>query len=331
MNSLPVPPSLRFIQRDWLSCNQIVCFDGEAADRHATLIDTGYGKHAAQTLALVSHVLAGAGLPIGALRHILNTHLHSDHCGGNALLAHASGARVRVPLAEFDVVREWDESRLTYRGTGQRCERYEVDGAIAPGEWLRLGGLDWQALAAPGHDPHSLILHCPREQLLISADALWENGFGIIFPELSGDSGFREQHEVLELIAALPVRTVLPGHGRIFHDVPQAVQRARDRLAALRADPRRNARNSIKALVKFLMLEFEQLALARLIEITANASIMHGAADQLGMTLEQALRWAADELLAQGQLARAANGDLINAEPGAPAPGLPHKATGDEP
>jgi hypothetical protein len=28
--------------------------------------------------------------------------------------------------------------------------------------------------------------------LLLSADALWENGFGVIFPELDGESGFAE-------------------------------------------------------------------------------------------------------------------------------------------
>ena len=120
---------------------------------------------------------------------------------------------------------------------------------------------------------------------------------------------------MLELIASLPVRTVLPGHGRVFHDVPDALQRARGRLAALRADPRRNARNSIKALIKFLMLEFEQLPMTGLIDTTTGATIKRGAADQLGMTLTQALQWAADDLLAQGQLGRAANGDLLNAEP----------------
>jgi glyoxylase-like metal-dependent hydrolase (beta-lactamase superfamily II) len=45
-----------------------------------------------------------------------------------------------------------------------------------------MGDLDWQALAAPGHDPHALLLWCAEEGILISGDALWQNGFGVIFP-----------------------------------------------------------------------------------------------------------------------------------------------------
>ena len=45
------------------------------------MVDTGYCIHAEQTLALVEAALQGA-----PLQRIVNTHLHSDHCGGNALL-----------------------------------------------------------------------------------------------------------------------------------------------------------------------------------------------------------------------------------------------------
>ena len=42
------------------------------------------------------------------------------------------------------------------------------------------------------------MLYCAEERVLISADALWENGFGVIFPELEGESGFAEEQAVLE-------------------------------------------------------------------------------------------------------------------------------------
>ena len=61
--------------------------------------------------------------------------------------------------------------------------------------------LDWQALAAPGHDPHALLLWCEEEGILISGDALWQNGFGVVFPELAGEPGFHDVRATLDLIA----------------------------------------------------------------------------------------------------------------------------------
>ncbi|MEK9720147.1 MAG: MBL fold metallo-hydrolase [Quisquiliibacterium sp.] len=326
MTGSPVlPDTMHLIERDWLSCNQVLFFDD--AGRHdaaatathrtpisqqrATLVDSGYGKHAQLTTELVRHVLAARGMPMSALTTLINTHLHSDHCGGNAAIAAASGCRVLVPEAELETVRGWDQSRLSYQATGQRCERFAADDSIAPGDQLTLGGLLWRAYAAPGHDPKSLLLHCPEQRLMLSADALWENGFGIIFPELSGQSGFDEQQAVLDLIESLAPEVVIPGHGRAFNKVPAAIARARDRLAALREDPSRNARNAIKALVKFLLLDLEQVQFARLVEQLKEAQVLLDAAAQLKMPLPEALDWAVDSLASaaqQGRLARCGPG-----------------------
>ena len=45
----PLPDSMVFIERDWLSSNQVLLVDGDVA----TLIDSGYVKHAPMTLALI--------------------------------------------------------------------------------------------------------------------------------------------------------------------------------------------------------------------------------------------------------------------------------------
>ena len=335
-----LPASMHVIERDWLSCNQVLFFDdaddetgapggqsdsraprdpissGRQTVQQATLIDSGYGKHAQITTRLVGHVLESRGLPMRALKTLINTHLHSDHCGGNAALVAASGCRILVPQAEYDAVQRWDQSQLTYRATGQHCDRFQADGALAPGDALTLGGLQWRVHAAPGHDPHSLLLHCAERRLMLSADALWENGFGIIFPELSGQSGFLEQHAALELIESLAPEVVIPGHGRPFGDVPAAIARARSRLAALREDPSRNARNAIRALIKFLLLDLEQVRFADLLERLRDAHVLLDAAAQLQMRLPQALAWAVDDLVRAGQLAR--EGDMVrNDDPAA--------------
>src|SRR5690606_33947292 len=142
------------------------------------------------------------------------------------------------------------------------------------------------------------------EVLLIAADARGERCVGVIFPLLGGQSGFDELQSVLELRAGVPVGLVLPGHGRSFADVRGALDRAFTRLEAMRADPRRHARHALKVLVKFLLLDLERVEAARLVEPLRRAAVMQRTAELIGMDFGAALAWAADELVAQGQLRR---------------------------
>lgn len=254
---------MHVFERGWLSSNNILFLDD---DRSATLVDTGYVSHREQTLALVQSQLAGR-----QLARIFNTHLHSDHCGGNAFLQQATGARLAIPPGLADAVERWDEDLLTFRATGQDCDRFRHDEVLAPGSHLRIGGCDWQVLSAPGHDPHSIMLWSPADRVLISADALWQHGFGGIFPEIEGESGFAEQAAMLELIARLAPRVVIPGHGAPFTDVDAALGRAHQRLVALSADPARNARQVAKALIKFYLLDVRSLPLAALVRHLSGA------------------------------------------------------------
>jgi glyoxylase-like metal-dependent hydrolase (beta-lactamase superfamily II) len=269
---IALPPSIRVFERGWLSSNNVLLVD----DTSAALIDTGYATHAAQTVALVRHALGARPLDL-----IVNTHLHSDHCGGNAPLQATWPCRTLIPATEAQTVSEWDEARLTFRATGQFCERFAFSGTIAPGTRLTLGALDWEVLGAPGHDPHSLMLYCAEQRLLISADALWENGFGVIFPELEGDSGFAEQQAVLELIGTLDVKTVIPGHGAPFSGVHAALDRALSRVAWLRADPARNAKNALKVLIVFKLLGVRTLSFEDLLRMFEEANVMRAAASML--------------------------------------------------
>ncbi|MDR6408008.1 MBL fold metallo-hydrolase [Paraburkholderia terricola] len=269
---IALPPSIKVFERGWLSSNNVLLID----DACAALVDTGYAIHAPQTLALVRQTLGARPLDL-----IVNTHLHSDHCGGNALLQATWPCRTAIPVSEADAVRAWDETRLTFRATGQACERFSFTETITPGVRLRLGALDWQVLGAPGHDPHSLMLYCADERILISADALWENGFGVIFPELEGESGFAEEQAVLEAIAERDVRLVIPGHGAPFTNVEQALERAFSRVAWLRADPARNARNALKVLIVFKLLEVREMGFDVLLRMLDEAAAMRAAASML--------------------------------------------------
>jgi glyoxylase-like metal-dependent hydrolase (beta-lactamase superfamily II) len=160
-----------------------------------------------------------------------------------------------------------------------------------------MGDLDWQALAAPGHDPHALLLWCAAEGILISGDALWQNGFGVVFPELTGEPGFHDVRATLDLIATLGARVVIPGHGAPFADVAAALDRAYSRLDYLAADPVRNAENAARVLLKFLLLERRCLALPEVEALCASVQLLvlarerflHGSSGELAARLVQAL------------------------------------------
>jgi glyoxylase-like metal-dependent hydrolase (beta-lactamase superfamily II) len=267
-----LPESMTVFERGWLSSNNVLL----QSDEGAVLVDTGYVSHAPQTLALVQQTLGARKLDL-----IVNTHLHSDHCGGNALLQQTYACDTLIPASEAQNVREWDEHALTLDATGQRCDRFGFTGTVANGATLTLGGLSWSVLGAPGHDPHSLMLYCADARLLISADALWENGFGVIFPELEGASGFAEERAVLELIARLDIGLVIPGHGAPFTDVARALDVASSRLDYLEADPARNAKNALKVLIVFKLMEVRAMSFDAICAMAATAHAMRAAANAL--------------------------------------------------
>lgn len=271
------------LERGWLSSNNILL---HADERHAVLVDSGHCVHAAQTVDLVRHALRGA-----ALVQVLNTHLHSDHCGGNAALQDTFGASVQIPPNQWSAVLAWDEQALSYAPTRQRCVRFVPQGTIEPGQTLTIGARHWQVLGAPGHDPDSVMLFDAEGGVLISADALWENGFGVVFPELDGVRAFDEVGEVLDLIASLPVRRVIPGHGAPFSDVQGALGRARRRLDGFVADPCRHMRHAAKVLLKYHLLEEGRQALDELDRWTQATPLLQQIWQRMGRPDDAAAAW----------------------------------------
>ena len=252
-----MPPGVSVLERGWLSSNNIL-IQGEAG---TALIDSGYCTHAPQTLALVGAALQGRALDL-----LVNTHLHSDHCGGNAALQAAYPAlQTHIPPGLARFVAPWDAGALTYLPTGQTCPPFAFTSTLQPGTDIRLGDLTWQIHAAPGHDPHSVILFEPASRTLVSADALWERGFGVVFPELDGVGAFKEVAQTLDVIEALQPAAIIPGHGRpFFTGISEAIAFARKRLDGFVASPAKHLQYAAKVLLKFKLLEVQQIDAAAL-------------------------------------------------------------------
>jgi glyoxylase-like metal-dependent hydrolase (beta-lactamase superfamily II) len=255
---MQLPPQITIFERGWLSSNNVlIC--GESC---TALVDSGYCTHAEQTLSLVQHALAGRSLDV-----LVNTHLHSDHCGGNQVLqATYPKLHTAIPPGLSDAVTAWDAVKLTYAPTGQQCNPFTYASLLLAHSTIQLGDLTWQIHAAPGHDTHSVILFEPESKTLISADALWENGFGVVFPELEGEQAFQEVADTLDLIESLQPSVVIPGHGAVFNDVNKSLLNARSRLKSFMDNPVKHANYAGKVLLKFKLLELHRISNQELTE-----------------------------------------------------------------
>lgn len=291
-----LPPTLHLVERGWLSSNSLVGFDGDGA----TLIDSGYVTHAEQTVALVRAVLGGR-----RLERLINTHAHSDHIGGNSALVEAFGCRVSVPAGVAATIAEWDEEALLLSPLGQRAARFRHDDTLANGDEFVCGELVWRALAVPGHDQDGLAFHCAEKRLLVSGDALWQTGFGVVFTELLGHpeqgGGLRAQRETLDMLARLPVDCVIPGHGAAFSDVDEAFTRAYRRLESFENDIEQLARHALKVFVAFALLERRRILRAELPDLLASLSFAQSVnARYLGLAEDALADWLVRELTRAG-------------------------------
>lgn len=256
-NSPKLPDSIRVIVRGWLNCNQILLL----GSKENVLIDSGYARHAGNTLALLRQP---ENLGKKRLHRLINTHCHSDHMGGNAMLAREYRCRITIPDGEAKHLKPWNPQALWMAYADQYAEKFAWDDTMRYGDSFTGGGLTWHAYAAPGHDMDALMFWNEKERILISGDALWEDGLGFVFPGEAPNVHITAALKTIDRIAAFNPRVIIPGHGQPFTDVAGAVERAQGRLRAFASDPVKNARHVVKVMLMFALLDKQRMRVASL-------------------------------------------------------------------
>ncbi len=146
-----------------------------------------------------------AGLRIG---QIVITHAHWDHIADAASLAATTGAPlVAHPLAV-------DRMTTPARQTGLPVEipPAQPDRVLDDGDEVRVGGIAFQVLHLPGHDPAHIVLYAEKERALLGGDVLFPGGHGTT--EVPGADQAAMDRSLVRLAALPPDVTVYPGHGR---------------------------------------------------------------------------------------------------------------------
>ena len=298
-----LPSQIHVFVRDWLSSNNILL---KSPEGHV-LIDTGYVRHAPFTLALLRSPRGLGGEP---LARIVNTHCHSDHIGGNATIQRAYGCPIALPEGEAPLIERWDTKALWLNYADQCTDRFAVDEILRAGTTQVWGGLEWQAIKAPGHDMGALVFFNPEYRILVSGDALWQNGYGLVMPRAIDPAAVPATRATLDVISGLDARVVIPGHGEVFTDVAPALARAYARTAAFEADDARVARHALKVLLTFRLLDQQRMPLADLPAYVervgmfrdVNAACLRLAPDQLAALLVRELERAGAVSIQEGFL-----------------------------
>jgi glyoxylase-like metal-dependent hydrolase (beta-lactamase superfamily II) len=201
------------------------------------LIDTG--ANSADSFGHLARVMSEVGVEPTSLKHIVLTHLHSDHCGLAAQLRDMSGATVWMHRADADLLMQLKTSRehfdmleaaMREAGTpdslrGSVLAAYDrllaTFPTLSPNAYLEDGAEleSWlgplQVVWTPGHSPGLCCLYNPTHRYLFSSDHVIED----ITPHvgwLAGEDMLGDYLDSLDRLDPLDVQLILPAHGATF-------------------------------------------------------------------------------------------------------------------
>ncbi|MFF9787637.1 MBL fold metallo-hydrolase [Streptomyces nigrescens] len=219
-----LPPWVTWRQRPFPDANLLLLHG-----RQPALVDSGFVGHAEDTA-------AWARAHAGEIGLVVNTHWHSDHVGGNALLQ-ARGAAIAAGAPEAEAISRRDPGCCAAEYLDQPVAPYTVDMSLDDGQVLRLGDTDWEVVRTPGHTPGHLALWQPDERLLVAGDALSDYDVGWVNLALDGLDAATTALASLKRMVDLAPRVILPSHGPIPADLTAAFDSALRRAQRLVDDP----------------------------------------------------------------------------------------------
>ncbi|QEF94603.1 MBL fold metallo-hydrolase [Methanothermobacter sp. KEPCO-1] len=181
--------------------DNIIAIEGTLFDSNIyilgdTVVDTGTGMNPDNLMRRIR----GAGVEPGSIKHIVNTHCHFDHTGGNRLF----NADIAIHSLDAEALREGNDEKTVAYMFSASMEPMEVAVELGDGDFIG----DFEVIHTPGHTPGCICLYDGRS--LISGDTVFaDGGFGRV--DVGGD--INELAESIKKLMKLDIEYLFPGHG----------------------------------------------------------------------------------------------------------------------
>lgn len=303
-----LPRDIRWMQRGWLSCNQILLTGGEGP----VLIDTGHIAATEETVSL----LQNTDVPLSSLHWIINTHAHIDHFGGNRCLREYTDAPlVCGPLtaqffAENNRRAMWLDDASAALFPESKLPPVPANLVISPDDTVTMGNYTFRVIAVPGHAPDMIAFFQPDTRILIGSDAMMLADCGVMNVLVWPDAVERAL-ETMTLLRSLRANLVLPGHGPIITDVDTNIDTVTSLLRSFQTRPDKLYRHLFARSIMFLLLAVQPITREDAMRWILQFSPTRPCADFLGMGEEPLISSFLDTFLQRGILTQQPDGRLV--------------------
>ncbi len=180
-----------------------------------TVIDSGTGFNFTRLYQLLKMLK----IEFKDIKHIINTHGHFDHIGGNGYFIEAD---VAIHDADADIVEKGDVKMSYADFFDGKLKPKEVKTRLREGDVVSAGGMELEVIHTPGHTSGSICLYDRKSGTLFTGDTVFSDGIGR--SDMPGGNDGHLQAS-LERISKLQVRRLLPGHGEtVILDSPKTVK-----------------------------------------------------------------------------------------------------------
>ncbi len=196
------------------------------------LVDTGYGD--LESINSLSTALRELNITFKDISYIVNTHAHSDHYWGTALIKHLSNAKVAIHKLAAPRIRdiqpiirqrrkelagrENDPKVRDFLETLSALKPLAADVILEDNDVIDLNNIKLRVIHTPGHALGHICLYDMERKLLFSGDHIvsgTKTGTVYIGPPNGSVLAYLDS---LKRLSDLEIKMILSGHGPIIRD-----------------------------------------------------------------------------------------------------------------